>query len=196
MHGSRKIRQRVQLWQLFFTWWRKRGSLYHFKRAIIGPPAKRQNAIKMAFHWRTDDGPKLNAGSTPLLFFRRSGSILLRYPIFCDFSRGIRAPCAPPSGSAHVFLIFFSSNFIYKTSADDKKHAAFKELEVQQILHLPEQTICMTLHRNQPQGKEFNQEVSIWVVFRENLPKCYILKYFMDTILIWFPTFHVWVKWT
>ena len=34
------------------------GSKYHYKRVIIGPSAKRL----MAFRWRTDDGPTLNAG--------------------------------------------------------------------------------------------------------------------------------------
>ena len=33
------------------------------KTTMIGPPSARQrNAIKMAFCWRADDGPTLNAG--------------------------------------------------------------------------------------------------------------------------------------
>ena len=33
----------------------ERGSKYHYKRAIIGPPSK-------PFRWRADGGPTLNAG--------------------------------------------------------------------------------------------------------------------------------------
>ena len=57
----------------------------------------------MAFRWRADDGPALNAGLVTLWFFRGSRPILLENPIlFCDFQgRGLPDPC-PPSGSAHV----------------------------------------------------------------------------------------------
>ena len=39
-------------------------SKYHYKRTIIGPPAKRH--LYMAFRWRADNGPKLNAGLVAL----------------------------------------------------------------------------------------------------------------------------------
>ena len=42
----------------------------------------------MVFGWRADDGPTLNAGFVALWFFRGSGPVLLRNPIFCDFSGG------------------------------------------------------------------------------------------------------------
>ena len=41
------------------------GSKYHYKRAIIGPPAKRH---LMAFRWRADDDPTLNAGLVAAIF--------------------------------------------------------------------------------------------------------------------------------
>ena len=42
MRGSRKFCQRCSnLDNVFFSWWGEGGSKYHFKRAIIGPPAKR-----------------------------------------------------------------------------------------------------------------------------------------------------------
>ena len=44
--------------------------------------ARQRNAISMAFRWRADDGPALNAGSVALRFFRGSGPKLLRNPIF------------------------------------------------------------------------------------------------------------------
>ena len=48
-----------------------------------GPSSARQpNAIKMLFSWRADDVPSLNAGLVALLFFRESGPVLLRNPIF------------------------------------------------------------------------------------------------------------------
>ena len=42
----------VQLWQRFFSWWGLGGSKYHYKRAIIGPPAKRHlNGVSLACWW-------------------------------------------------------------------------------------------------------------------------------------------------
>ena len=40
------------------------------------------NAIEMAFRWLTDDGQTLNAGSVALSFFKGSGPVLLKKPIF------------------------------------------------------------------------------------------------------------------
>ena len=48
----------------------------------------------MAFRWRADDGPTLNAGLVALWYFRGSGPVLLRNPIFLWFSRG--AEVGPP----------------------------------------------------------------------------------------------------
>ena len=50
---------------------------------ISGPSlAHQQNAIKMAFRWCANDGPTFNAGLVALCFFRGSGPVLLRNPIF------------------------------------------------------------------------------------------------------------------
>ena len=43
----------------FFSLVREEGSKHHVKWAINGPPAKRH--LKMAFRWRADEGPTLNA---------------------------------------------------------------------------------------------------------------------------------------
>ena len=71
----------------------------HPNTTIIGPSSAHQRyAIEMAFRWHAHVDPTLNAG----LVARGSGQVLLRNPIFCDFSGGeggIRTPC-PPSGSA------------------------------------------------------------------------------------------------
>ena len=49
----------------------------------IGPSLARQRkAIEMAFRWRVDDGPTLNAGMVALWFLRESRPVLLRNPIF------------------------------------------------------------------------------------------------------------------
>ena len=65
-----------------------------------GPSSAHQrNAIKMAFGWRADGDPALNAGLVALWFSRGSGPVLLRNPIASWFSRGIRT-FAPSSGSA------------------------------------------------------------------------------------------------
>ena len=53
------------------------------KSTISGPSsARQQKVISMAFCWRADDGPTLNAGLVALWFYRGSGSVLLRNPIF------------------------------------------------------------------------------------------------------------------
>ena len=55
----------------------------------------------MAFHWRADDGLKLNAGLVLALgFFRGSNEYCLETLYFCDFQRGYGPP-VPPSGSVH-----------------------------------------------------------------------------------------------
>ena len=51
----------------------------------LGQPT---NAIKIAFHWRTVDGPTLNAGLVTLWFFRGSGPVLVENPIVLWFLRG------------------------------------------------------------------------------------------------------------
>ena len=58
----------------------------------------------MAFGWRANDDPKLNAGLVAMCFFCGSGPVLLRNPMFCDFSGGggqTHVP-PPPSGSEHT----------------------------------------------------------------------------------------------
>ena len=50
----------------------------------------------MAFCWRADDGATLNAGLVALWFFRGSRPVLLKYPIFSWFFRGVRDPLSPP----------------------------------------------------------------------------------------------------
>ena len=76
-----------------------------------GPSLARQrNAIYMAFRWRDDDGPTLNAGLAALWFFRGSGPVLLRNPIFLWFFRGeVRTPCPPPPPlDPHMTYISFN----------------------------------------------------------------------------------------
>ena len=44
--------------------------------------ACQRNTIEIAFRWRANDGPKLNAGLVALRFFRGSRPVLLRNSIF------------------------------------------------------------------------------------------------------------------
>ena len=64
MRGSRKVYQRGSN---FFSFFLMRGEriLIPLERAIISPPA---SIIEMAFHWRADSGPTLNAGLVTLCF--------------------------------------------------------------------------------------------------------------------------------
>ena len=78
----------------------------HPNTTIIRPSLARQRyAIEMAFRWRAHVDPTLNAG----LVARGSGQVLLRNPMFCDFSGGGGSglpvpppPPPPPPGSAHA----------------------------------------------------------------------------------------------
>ena len=64
----------------------------------------------MAFRCRSDDGLTLNFGLVALRFFRGSGSVLLRNPIFCDlfFGGGGSDPLSLPSGLANASQEMFS----------------------------------------------------------------------------------------
>ena len=67
----------------------------------------------MAFCWRANDGPTLNAGLVVLSFLRGSRPVLQRNTIFFKIFQGGGRPdplSPPPSGSAHVqskFLFTF-----------------------------------------------------------------------------------------
>ena len=76
---------------VFFSWWGDRGSKYRFNWAN-----------KMAFRWRADDGPSLNAGLVALRFCRGSAPVLQRNPIFFLFFRG------GGGGGSHMFSKCFS----------------------------------------------------------------------------------------
>ena len=67
------------------------------------------NTIKSGpFKWRLAGGlmmvqhNTLNAGLNSLCFFRESGPVMLRNPIFLSFSRDVRTLAPPLSGSAFV----------------------------------------------------------------------------------------------
>ena len=68
-----KVLSEGVLWPHFFSWWGEREFTYHYKRAIIGPAAKRH---------LNDEGQTLNAGLVALRLFSGSGPVLLRNPIF------------------------------------------------------------------------------------------------------------------
>ena len=67
MRGSKKVlAEGVQLGQSFFLVDEGKDAQNTYT-TIIGPLlARQQNAILMAFHWRSDDGPILNAGLVSL----------------------------------------------------------------------------------------------------------------------------------
>ena len=66
MRGSRKFCQRGSNFEAFFLVDEGREDPNTTKS---GPPLARQrNAIEIAFHWRVDDGPTLNASLIALCF--------------------------------------------------------------------------------------------------------------------------------
>ena len=79
----------------FFSWWGEGGSRYHYKRAIIGPPAKcHLNGVSLVCWW----WPNIECwlyGS--FVIFRGSRPVLLQNPIFLWFFRGGgQDPLSPP----------------------------------------------------------------------------------------------------
>ena len=111
MRGSRKFGQRGSNFDNFFRCFflflvDEGGSKNHYKRAIIGPPAKR--------HRRADDDPTSNACLLACdfqEFLTCIGSKPYIFVIFRGGESGLPAP--PPSGSAHDFCHFISPLRMY-----------------------------------------------------------------------------------
>ena len=83
MRGSRKFFRGGPISTAFFKL--KRGSKYHEKRAIIGPLAKRHlNGVSLPCQW----GPNIECWLGSFAIFQGIQTVLLRNPIFCDFSGG------------------------------------------------------------------------------------------------------------
>ena len=83
--------ERVQIWQL---WWGEEGSKYHYKRAIIGPPAKRQlNGILLACRcW-----PNIECWLGSLVIFQGIRTSIAKKPyIFVIFRGGGGGGSGPP----------------------------------------------------------------------------------------------------
>ena len=71
----------------------------------------------MAFRWRAYDESTLNAGLVALRFFRGSGPVLLRYPIFRDFSD-------PPPTSLDPRMCLFALQSYNDLALDMKKQVS------------------------------------------------------------------------
>ena len=96
MYGSRQFCQRGSNFENVFLV--DEGSKYHFKRAIIGPPAKRHlNCVSLACRcW-----PNIECWLGSFVIFQGIRTSIAKKPhIFVIFQRGSRPP-GPPSGSAY-----------------------------------------------------------------------------------------------
>ena len=99
MRGSRRKvwSEGVQLWQrfffvYFFSWW----GIEDPNIPINGPPlVRQQNAIEMAFRWRADAGPTLNAGLVALWFFQGILTSIAKNPYILWFFKGGPDPLSP-----------------------------------------------------------------------------------------------------
>ena len=70
----------------------------------------------MAFRWRPDDGPTLNAGSSSFVIFQGIWTRIANKPYFCDFSGWSKPPVpTPPSGSAHDICLLQLYNALQTT---------------------------------------------------------------------------------
>ena len=83
----------VQLWRFFcYSWWGEGGSKYHFKLAIIGPPAKchLNGILLVCWLW-----PSIKGLLGSFVIFRGSRAVLSRNPT-CIFLWFFRNPCTLP----------------------------------------------------------------------------------------------------
>ena len=92
MRRSRKFCQESNCDNVFFSWW----GVGEFKIPLWADHHRPASETLMAFRWRADDGLTLNAGLVALWFFRGSGPILQRVPIFLYFFRGGGPDSLPP----------------------------------------------------------------------------------------------------
>ena len=99
MRGSWKFCHRgsnfnyVFFCRFVFSRWGGRGSKYIFLEGHIGPPAKRHwNGGSLVCGWC----PNMDAGLEALWFFRGSGPVVLRSPIYLWFFRGEGPDPMPP----------------------------------------------------------------------------------------------------
>ena len=105
MRGSKKFCQRGTKFDNFFfsiLFLAHEGREDPNATVSVPPSARQGNAIEMAFCWRANDGPTLNAGFVALWFFSVSEQILFRNPIFLWFFRGFWTPYPSLSGSVHA----------------------------------------------------------------------------------------------
>ena len=78
MRGTRKC-QRGSYFRhvFFFSWWGERGSKYHYKRAIIGLPAKcHLNGVSLVGRW----WPNIECWLGSFMIFQGGGSGHLSFP--------------------------------------------------------------------------------------------------------------------
>ena len=80
--------------------WEDPSTLYHYKRAIIGPPAKHH---LMAFGWRADDDPTLNAGLVAAIF-QGIWTCIARKPYIFVIFQGCPDPLSPPLDPRELML--------------------------------------------------------------------------------------------
>ena len=92
------LSERVQHWKRvfwYFIWWGERGSAYHNKQAIIGPPATKchLNGILLACPW----WPNIEFWLSSFVIFQWIRSnILLRKPYILVIYQGGSRPHVPP----------------------------------------------------------------------------------------------------
>ena len=84
-----------------FSWWGERGSKYHYKCAIIGPPAKLHlNGVSLAGLWR----PNIERWLGSFVILQGIQPSIAKKPLILWFFVGVPDPLPPPSGSAQVLL--------------------------------------------------------------------------------------------
>ena len=132
MRGSRKFFSDggPTLTTYFFCWWWERWFKYQYKRAIIGPAAKRHlNGVSLAGHWWPNIESLL--GSCVILQGIRTSMAKKPY-IFVIFQgrSGPPVPPPPPSGSAHVSYNVPPTSILHLDSDQPVRMCSCKRISV------------------------------------------------------------------
>ena len=144
MRRSSKFCQRGSIFDnVFFSWWGDRGSKYHYKWAIIGPPAKRHlNGVSLAGRWL----PNIECWLFSFVIFQGIWTSIAKKPyISVIFQRG-SGPPVPPSGYAcgsfeckiviHFLCMAYSLNILFLLFKTTVSLRWFIRVVPQHVLHV------------------------------------------------------------
>ena len=131
----------VQLWCFYLAWWGEERSKYHYKRTIIGPPAKRHlNGVSLACQW----WPYIECSLGSFVIFKGIQTSFAKKPyIFVIFQGGggSGSPVPPPFCIGKVVIPLLDNK-------NKSKHFIHILNNRHQIAHVKENKINNTMLLN------------------------------------------------